>query len=205
LRNTLLAATALAGLLLAGPASAVQVTFSGTAAPGTDPLGHTYVTVPVNFYGPGTPAAWGMPGLGFGELSFNPLNGTGTGTSTSATGFTFTVTAGLAGQIVDLSADLSGTALFPTIFVVPVVFNDVVWTPTLSPDGLSVSFTAPAGETLDPGEQFFVNVVFNAEPDMNFAWTATWTGPDTAAVPAPAGLALFGAGLLGLAALRRRA
>lgn len=73
----------------------------------------------------------------------------------------------------------------------------------ISPGGDSVTFTAPAGAGLDPGDLFFFNVVFtgDAGPSVDFTGTIT-----TAAVPEPASLVMMAGGGLALmgCGLRRR-
>jgi hypothetical protein len=61
----------------------------------------------------------------------------------------------LIGTGVTIAANASGG---DTVFeVFPLA---AMWTPSFSPDDRTVTFTAPAGASLTPGEQFFVNVSF---------------------------------------------
>jgi len=59
---------------------------------------------------------------------------------------------------------------------------------------------------LSPDQEYFVNVFFSG-PDDPPSFTGTWItnfSPNPTAAPEPASMLLFGTGLLGLAALRRR-
>lgn len=188
---------ALLATALSAPAGAVTVTFAGGSAPGTDPLGHSYTTQTSG------PAAWGLPGLLQLTLLFNPANSTGSGTTTDANRFEFTLSSGTGLTIVDPSTNVGGgdsTTRFNAC-----VPNCVAWTPVVSAVGDSVVFSAPTGTVIEPGDTFFVNVVFGGTVDSEtFAWTASWSGPDAARVPAPAALALFGLSLAALTTVGRR-
>jgi hypothetical protein len=64
-----------------------------------------------------------------------------------------------------------------------------------------VHFIAPAGSRIDPGDLFYVNIAFTKPVDTKkFSFAGLWSD-----IPEPATLGLLGGGLLGLAAVRRRA
>jgi hypothetical protein len=182
-------------LLGAADANAMVVTFSGGAS-GTDPLGNTWVAA--NTLGP----AWGEPGLGDGDEAFNSANDTSPDGNSFATAFGFTLLNG-AGAIVDPSTACGG---FTTTTRFCDSTTDVAFTPTISASGNEVVFNAPVGDQISEGDDFYVNVSFADDVDFDtFGFSGTWSdSPLSIAVPEPFTLSLFGAGLAGAAALRRR-
>jgi hypothetical protein len=72
----------------------------------------------------------------------------------------------------------------------------VAWTPTVT-GADSITFNSPAGPFLDPGEDYFVNIMLLAG-GSGAAFNGAWTAPE------PASLALLGAGLAGFGAIKRR-
>lgn len=83
------------------------------------------------------------------------------------------------------------------------VVDGVAWTPVFVSSS-QVSFRAPSGSTLNFGDDFFVNVVFDAPIDSSTAsFLAVYSFEET--IPEPAAIAVLGVGLLGLGLVRRRA
>lgn len=173
------------------PAAAVVVAFGGSGAPGVDPLGHAYQLDDST-----GPWAWGIPGLGFGTVPFNTGFQVFVDGFDYATSFSFVVLSGP-------TIAPAGSGFFDTRLVN--VATGVAWNVTFA-STQQVHFTAPSfADRLVPGQQFFVNVVFN-EPVVDrerFAFGALWDAPP---IPEPETWALMiaGFGMVGFA-LRRRA
>jgi hypothetical protein len=202
---------ALAMLVLAGSAHATTVTYTGTGATSTDPLGGTVSLTTGQFGVGGGPnaagiATWGEdPNNNAGsQITFNPA---GADSNFVATSFTFTYT-GTQALTLNQSFDTGLTKIVST----PGNVGAGGWDTTFN--GNSVTFTAPAGiNDLNPGDQFNVIVGFrNAgggsvviDP-AEFSYTVTWTGFEVAAVPEPSTWAMMLLGFcgVGLVAYRRR-
>ena len=192
--NTLAAALLLGAAPLA--AHAATFTFAGQVPTGTDPLGGVYAAGPfggglVNFE-----ETAGLQPDPTQQVLFNP---SAAGLE-NATSFTLTET-GTVDPILSLSA---GFGVFFETYTPDSHFLSV-WNATENAAGTSVTFTAPTGEALLPGERFSTDVTFSEANTLpaGFAFDVTWGG----AVPEPQSWALMilGAGAAGAALRRRRA
>lgn len=99
--------------------------------------------------GPGY-SAWGTPGLGFGTATYEgsaPADAFFVSFVVDHTGATFNQTA---------SPSPSGYNEWTRMTV-----NGIAWTPVYLSATNEVDFYAPAGDSLQAGQQYFVNVVFN--------------------------------------------
>jgi len=189
----LFAATALA--FAASPAIA-DVPFGGTQF-GTDPLGHTWSTGASE-----DNLAWGEPGLGLGTLIFNPAGAFIEGLSKSATELDFTFLHGSPGiDNVNPTPPLDGLTLDTRMVDVTQGFYFI---PTVSLLNHKIEFVAPGSMTINPGDEFFVNIHFDAPLDTStFSFAGDWI---YAPVPEPETYAMLlaGLGLMGFVARRRR-
>jgi len=185
--NALRAVLAVA-LLSALPLAAYPVFFGGATPSGVDPFGHAWE---FGTTGDGR-ASWGIPGLGAGVLGF--------GGPSSAKDF----------HIQFFSADGSPVEIdYVTPEGGPGGYNEstrfsntsasLLWT-RVADSASAVSFYAPLGAELDPGESFFVNITFLAG-SAPVSFEAAWTG---AAIPEPGTWALLLSGFAAVAALRLR-
>jgi hypothetical protein len=184
-------------LLAVSSAHGATLTFTGTGATSTDPLGGaTSLTT-----GPGSsggPNSFGFPtwgedpnNNGGSQITFNP---TGADNNFVATSFSFTYTG---------SQQLSFNTSFDTgltkIVSTPPNTGAGGWDTTFSGD--TVTFTAPAAQNyLDPGDEFNVIVGFTGGSIIpaDFSYTATWTGFEVAAVPEPSTWAMMILGFCGV-------
>lgn len=155
---------------------------SGTIAPGES----------YEYNGSDT-SSWGAPGVGAGSETFN---------STMAGIDDFTITfAGLGSGVVIDNLETPGVC---NGFDLTTRFcqGSTMWTPVISNSGLTITFTAPGGDTIANGNGFFVNIAFSrAEED-----TARFTGGWSASAPEPGSVVTGASGLLALGLLcwRRR-
>jgi hypothetical protein len=192
-RGALAALAAYVGLLAAARlAQAGTISFAGSGSSGTIalPSGSVPWSVQLDTVNP-PQSSWGIPGLMKGLVSWPAGNG-------SLTGFDVTFT----GLPSGVSINPSPAPTSPFGSDNSTRFSDTtqgfLFDRSLS--GNSVTFTAPAGKSVSPGDNLFVNVVFtgNAGP-VTFSGHLTTT--DTiAATPEPAALTLVGSGALGLLA-----
>lgn len=133
-------------------------------------------------------SAWGSPGLGQGSDLF------GGSTPVSDFHISFGVQNGIG--IVQIPS-LSAGGYEETTRFSACGGGCVLWTPVYSATG--VDFFAPAGTFLNPGDTFFVNVIFSGRMDPVPGFEAYFT-----AVPEPGSMVLLGAALFGFGLVRRR-
>lgn len=177
LRSLVLGAVALA--VAASPAAAQA--WGGAGGSGVDPYGHPWQITA------GSPLAWGIPGLGFGTLTW-------AGPTLSSFEIAFN-----GGSLIATNVDPDSFTATRMRNVSETTFWDVL----LAADRRSVLFTAPTGAEITTGDEFFVNVVFETA-DRPTSFTATY---NVTAVPEPSTYVLMATGLLaigGAAARRRR-
>jgi hypothetical protein len=199
---------ALALILLAPSfAQAETVTFSGTGAASTDPLGGITSLTTGQPGATGGPNAFGIPtwgedpnNNGGAQITFNP---TSADSNFVATRFSFTYT-GSQQLGINAAFDTGLTKIVPT----PPNTGAGAWAESISGD--TVTFTAPTAQNyLNPGNEFNLIVGFTGGPIIasEFSYTATWTGFEVAAVPEPSTWAMMILGFcgVGLMAYRRNA
>jgi len=215
-----LSMVALAASLVALPAQAVQVSFSGSSGvsadtdSGVDPLGNTWVTS----NGPeAVNSSFTMANAAEAPQIFNRLDFSN-GRGDFANSFQLTVNKSQQGSGFKgiLLSEVASTLV--NDFIVKPDLNDAstwyAWTTTYnlmdSGSGLfqQILFTAPTGTQLSQGEDFNLNINFSGIITTDSGFAASWD--DRAApnidltVPEPGSMALVGLGLAGIMALARR-
>ncbi len=195
LKKSLVVASVVLGFA-ATPANA-DAPFGG-ALTGFDTLGHSWVTS-------GTSLSWGEPGLGLGVLSFNPLGTFVEPGVTSATGLSFTFLDGSPG--IDAASVVANPALggFDTTTRFINVTQGYFFTGTLSLSDHRIDFLAPVGFSIDQGDQFFVNIIFDAPlTETSFSFAGNWTYVTPVPEPEIYAMMAAGLGLMGFVARRRK-
>ena len=170
-------------------ASAQDCAFSGSGVSGNDCYGQGWVL---------DNGGWGIPGI---FHSIIPFAGASPATE-------FHITFNASGSFNGLIGfgDGHGGGFNTQFDVSPFGGATTYW--TVSGSGNNISFFAPAGQALDPGENFYVNIQFLNGLPQNLAdvsFNASWGAPQgTAVTPEPATMTLLATGLAGMAAARRR-
>ena len=155
--------------------ASIVIPFSGSGASGTIAPGQGWIINQLSSFN------WGSPGVGLG---FGTWSG-----GIAVEDFTITFLRLPAGvQITNLELGPTCGTGNETVFCSG--FLDA-WTPVLSNGGSTVTFTAPAPETLVPGESFYINIYFSGDEGNSVAFTGGWS-----AVPEPFTLSLTGLGSL---------
>jgi hypothetical protein len=190
-----------AAMLAAAPANAAVSNFDGFAGfagqgnSGTDAQGNPWTWS----IGNGGESAWGLPGLGAGDNTFN------TTTGNTANDFTVSFSYFTSAAINTTPASGPGGYEETTRFTSDIGGVLTSWTPVY--DGTkSVTFDAPSGVFLSNGDSYFVNVVFTdgSISGSNAGFSASFS---TGAIPEASTwvMMLAGFGALGLVGYRRRA
>jgi hypothetical protein len=187
--------------LASAPASANFV-FSGSGTSGTF-QGQASEPWELNADG-GNPNNWGSPGVGNSVTPYLE--------SQAAFGLDLTFFGvgpiDPASIVIGSAAACVGASSGGTTFCDTPVIGETPWLAFLTGTN-SIAFRAQdASRTLDPGEQFFVNVFFTGStPPTDFRFEGVWLtdfSPTPDAVPLPPALALFATGLAGMGWLARR-
>ena len=172
-------------LLVTSIGQSATVTFSGSGTTGTMSPGVPWLLVAndSSLGGSGI-SVWGTPGLAQDETTWPAADGV-------LSSLTITFTGLPAGVSINEAADPGG-------------YNDstrfqsnggVDWTETFTGTN-TVTFTAPAGQSVPAGGSFFVNIGFVGGTVSTVNFTGAFNGT---AAPEPATLSMTGLALMGLA------
>ncbi|HTV53600.1 MAG TPA: PEP-CTERM sorting domain-containing protein [Terriglobia bacterium] len=179
--------------LVSTTAFAGEIPFSGSGTSGTAAPG---VTFSYDFFGASPEGNWGIPGVGASVVSWPG--------STTISGFdiTFALPAGTAidpAQIaIGNGAGCAGFIFGGTTFCASPY--SAPWTAVLVASN-TIDFSASPGNTLVPGDDFFVNIFFSGPDPSGASFSGNWI---TSLAPEPGTMFLFGIGFLGLAAVLHR-
>jgi hypothetical protein len=175
-------------LVIASAATAdasIVIPFSGSGASGTIAPGQSWAINQLSTFN------WGTPGVGLG---FDTWNG-----GVSVEDFTITFTGLPVGvQITNLELGPTCGTGSETVFCTAAGALEP-WTPVLTNNGATITFTAPAPKELVAGESCYINIYFNGDPGSTVSFTGGWSQ-----VPEPFSVCITGFGLLAVAIRRRR-
>lgn len=176
-------AVILASAVIAG--ATIVIPFSGSGGSGTIAPGEGWIINQLSLFN------WGTPGVGLG---FETWNG-----GVPIEDFTITFTSLANGvQITNLETGPTCGTGSQTVFCSGTL---TPWTPVLSNNGTTVTFTAPGTQMLLPGDSFYINIYFSGDEGSSVTFTGGWSQE---AVPEPLTLGLTASGLLTIAVGRCR-
>jgi hypothetical protein len=176
-------------------ADVVVIPFSDSGTSGTIAPGESWSVDDFGTF------SWGSPGVGEGVLPWP-----GPPTPQDITDFTITFTGLPTGVTIDPTSlatpaqDCAGNANGGTVFCssFPSLFTQ--WIPTLSNGNDTITWEAPAGISLNGGDNYFANIFFTGAVS-SVTFTGGWSSPTP--VPEPGSLLFVAAGLCAVV-LRRR-
>ena len=178
-------AVILVSAVIAG--ATIVIPFSGSGGSGTIAPGEGWILNQLSLFN------WGTPGVGLG---FETWNG-----GVPIEDFTITFTSLANGvQITNLETGPTCGTGSQTVFC-SASGTLTPWTPVLSNNGATVTFTAPGSQMLLPGDSFYINIFFSGDEGSSVTFTGGWSQE---AVPEPLTLGLTASGLLTIAVRRCR-
>jgi hypothetical protein len=165
----------------------------GVGNSGTDAFGNTWEwnNTVGGVPGPGAGfSAWGTPGLGFGDATYEG--------SAPADLFAVSFVVDHTGATFD---EAPSTTPGGYTELTRMTVNGVAWTPVFLDSGNEVDFYAPAGDSLNDGQQYFVNVIFNQKTlsGANIGFSAVFL----TAVPEASTWAMMIVGIAGIGGAMR--
>jgi hypothetical protein len=217
IRKYSLAIAAVSVAVLAMPAQAVQVSFSGSGLTdaatitGVDPLANTWAIT----NGPaGTNSRFTMADSVETAQTFNLANFSN-GLGSFANSFKLTTNSSQqAAGFKGISTAPGATTLVNEFMVKDVANDDASWYSWIvsygAPDNnffQRITFTAPIGKQLSQGQDFKMNVNFAGIITSDTGYAASWDdrlAPIPTDIPEPGSLALMGLGVAGLIGMKRR-